>query len=125
MSSQDNEALADSVYFSLRFVVTLGAILVTFRRRIVVVLSGLFIAFKKTPNAEFVVTDGDFVERPSLTEKLLDAVNSLDSETVLLYGDRDGGKRRRLSIMHFETDAGSLLSESPKQLMARISRRID
>ena len=51
-------------------------------------LSAFFLFFKKLPT----VVDGAFVDRRGLEALLLAAVDHRNSYTVLVYGDRGGGK---------------------------------
>lgn len=82
-------SLPEDVWFWLRFALTAVAIIAPFHRRIVVVISGFVFALKTLPPPTL---DGEFVERPKLKEAILKAASSRFSETVLIYGERGGGK---------------------------------
>jgi hypothetical protein len=95
MSESEDREVFESVYFWLRCIVTVVVVVGPLHRRIVVTISALSLLVKTLSKSA--VLDGEFVERPELETELLEAVSSPDSETVLLYGERGGGKT---SLVH-------------------------
>ena len=84
------EDVPEKIYFWLRFVLTAAAVIGVFHRTILVIVSALLLGTKTIP--EQPVDGGEFVERKELQKEFLKAISSADSETVLVYGERDGGK---------------------------------
>ena len=94
MSEQESKIYED-IYYWFRFLVLLVAVVGPFHRTILVFLSAQLLALKTTEESP--VMDGKFVERSELQKSFLEAVSSIDSETVLVYGERGGGKT---SLIH-------------------------
>lgn len=94
MSEQESK-IYEEIYDWLRFLVLVVAVVGPFHRTILVFLSAQLLALKTTEESP--VMDGKFVERSELQKSFLEAVSSIDSETVLVYGERGGGKT---SLIH-------------------------
>lgn len=118
----------EDVYFWLRFAVTAFAAIVIFHRRIAVTISGVLFAFKTIPPPTL---DGEFVERPQLEKEILNAVSSGNSETVLIYGERGGGKttliqhafKKKRGVMTVGISATSY-QEAQEEMIQKISTEL-